>query len=110
MSTDNETSPAPRTVNESEFNADCLAFIDNVTESGAEVVITRDGKPVAKLAPYRDALEFVFGRYQGQFLIYGDIVAPMPAEGCVAFCGVAPTPVPSFAPFPYGFWLLSPQH
>lgn len=80
MSTKHETSPTPRVVNESEFNANCLELIDDVTESGAEFVITKDGKPIAKLAPYRDPLELAFGRYQGQFQIYGDIVAPMPAE------------------------------
>ena len=60
MSTENEGLPTPRAVNESEFNANCQEIMDDATA--------------------RDALELAFGRYQGQFRIYGDIVAPMPAE------------------------------
>ena len=43
-----------RTMNASEFKAKCLALMDEIAESGEEIVITKRGKPVAKLAPCED--------------------------------------------------------
>ena len=40
-----------RTITASEFEARCLKLIDEVAESGDGVVITKNGKPVAKLSP-----------------------------------------------------------
>ena len=94
MSTDNETPPIVRRVNTAVFNAKCLELMDEVAQSGEEIIITKGGKPIAKLMPCRDAPEpdlaapepdqdtykGGFGRYAGMFQIYGDIVAPMPAE------------------------------
>ncbi len=34
-----------------EFKAKCLKLMDQVRESGKEIVITKRGKPVAKLVP-----------------------------------------------------------
>lgn len=34
-----------------EFKAKCLALLDDVAELGREIVITKRGKPVAKLVP-----------------------------------------------------------
>ena len=83
MSTKHETSLTPRTVNASEFNEKCLELVAEVAESGAEVVITRDGKPVAKLSPYVPAVKpatiqqekpkSLFGLHRGQYEIVGDI-------------------------------------
>ena len=87
MSTKHETSPTPRTVNASEFNEKCLDLVAEVAESGAEIIITLDGKPVAKLSPHRDSAKpaqgdpgLYFGRMRGKIQVYGDIVSPMPAE------------------------------
>ena len=94
MSTDNETPPIVRRVNTAVFNAKCLELMDEVAQSGEEIIITKGGKPIAKLMPCRDAPESDhaapepdqdtykggFGRYAGMIHIYGDIVAPMPAE------------------------------
>ena len=35
-----------------DFKARCLELMDRVRESGTEYVITKHGKPVAKLVPY----------------------------------------------------------
>ena len=87
MSTDNETSQIPRTVKVAEFQENCLELVVEVAESGAEIIITKDGKPVAKLSPHRNAAKptqgdpgLYFGRMRGKIQVYGDIVAPMPAE------------------------------
>ena len=80
MSTDMGTPSAIRTITASEFKAKCLKLMDEVADSGEEIVITKNGKPVAKLTPYRETPEFTFGRYQDKIVIHGDIVSPMPPE------------------------------
>ena len=43
-----------RTIKASEFKAKCLKLMDEVAENGDEIVITKNGKPVAKLTAYRE--------------------------------------------------------
>ena len=40
-----------KTVPAAKFKANCLALMDKVHETGESVVITKHGKPVAKLVP-----------------------------------------------------------
>lgn len=80
MSAESETTANVRTIKASEFKARCLKLMDEVAETGEEIVITKNGKPVAKLTPYRETPEFTFGRYQDKIKIRGDIVSPMPPE------------------------------
>ena len=54
--------------------------MDEVAESGEEIVITKHGRPVSKLAPYRTKPKMPFGRHRDRIQILGDIVSPMPAE------------------------------
>ena len=44
----------PRIIKASEFKAKCLKLMDEVAENGEEIVITKNGKPVAKLTAYRE--------------------------------------------------------
>ncbi|HEX6031197.1 MAG TPA: type II toxin-antitoxin system prevent-host-death family antitoxin [Tepidiformaceae bacterium] len=44
-----------RTIPAGEFKAKCLALLDEVADSGEEIVVTKRGKPVARLAPLRSA-------------------------------------------------------
>lgn len=44
------------TIQASRFKATCLALLDDVAETGREVVITKYGKPVAKLVPIDEAI------------------------------------------------------
>ena len=39
----------------SRFKAQCLAWVDEVTETHTPIVITKRGKPVVKLVPLDDA-------------------------------------------------------
>jgi prevent-host-death family protein len=39
----------PRKISATEFKAKCLGLLDEIQESGGELVITKHGKPVAKL-------------------------------------------------------------
>ncbi len=40
-----------RTIPAGEFKAKCLAILDEVGQSGGEVIVTKRGKPVAKVVP-----------------------------------------------------------
>jgi len=59
------------------FKAVCLKLMDEVGRTGEEVVITKRGRPVAKLVPV-DAGQPrpTFGLLSDQTAIYGDIVEP----------------------------------
>lgn len=41
-----------RTIPAGEFKAKCLALMDEIEATGEEVVITKRGRPVARLAPW----------------------------------------------------------
>ena len=80
MSVNSATATGPRTVKASEFKAKCLKLMDEVAESGEEIVITKNGQPVSRLLPYREKTRLAFGRNRDNIRILGDIVEPMPAE------------------------------
>ena len=73
MSTRREASPAARTIKASEFKAKCLKLLDEVAETGEEIVITKNGKPVAKLTPYKQRPKSPFGLNKGRYEIIGDL-------------------------------------
>ncbi len=80
MPTDSDKATGPRTIKASEFKAKCLKLMDEVAESGEEIVITKNGRPVSRLLPYREKSKMTFGRNRDNIRILGDIVEPMPAE------------------------------
>ena len=80
MSTDGDVAPPPRTMKASEFKAKCLKLMDEVAETGGEIVITKHGRPVSKLAPYFEKPKIPFGRHRDKIRVLGDIVSPMPAD------------------------------
>ena len=69
-----------RTMKASEFKARCLKLMDEVAESGEEIVITKYGRPISRLVPYMETPKSFFGADKGRMKIIGDIVSPMPAE------------------------------
>ncbi len=66
-----------RTIEASEFETRCLQLMEEVTESGEQLVITKRGKPVSLLSPYPDHATSLFGRHRGSLKICGDVVAPI---------------------------------
>lgn len=60
-----------------EFKAQCLAVMDQVSKSGEPVLITKHGKPVAKLVPAESKGTDIFGYMAGKVKIVGDIVEPI---------------------------------
>ncbi|MFL6307873.1 MAG: type II toxin-antitoxin system Phd/YefM family antitoxin [Candidatus Sulfotelmatobacter sp.] len=65
-----------KTIPAGTFKAQCLAIMDEVQKKRQAVVITKRGKPVAKLVPVEKAKDDIFGFYKGKISILGDVVAP----------------------------------
>ncbi|MGH9742467.1 MAG: type II toxin-antitoxin system Phd/YefM family antitoxin [Candidatus Acidiferrum sp.] len=59
------------------FKANCLAVMDEVQAKRVTVVITKRGKPVAKLVPIGDEKDDIFGFFVGKGFITGDVVSPI---------------------------------
>ena len=59
------------------FKTNCLAVMDEVQAKREAVIITKHGKPVAKLVPV-DSQEDddIFGFLRGKVRITGDVVSP----------------------------------
>jgi prevent-host-death family protein len=61
-----------------EFKARCLELMDRVAERSESFVITKRGRPVAKLVPVAtEARRSIFGALQGQARTSGDVVSPL---------------------------------
>jgi prevent-host-death family protein len=69
-----------KTIAAGQFKAKCLHLLDEVAQRRAPLIITKRGKPVAKLVPIDDAPVDVYGRMAGTGRILGDIVGPLPVE------------------------------
>lgn len=64
----------------SEFKAKCLQLMDEVAHEGSEIVITKHGKPISRLVPYRESPKSLFGAGRGRMKIVGDIISPVDVE------------------------------
>ena len=65
-----------QTVSESEFQSKCLELIDEVNESGEELIITKDGKPVSVLVPYKEKPKTLFGLHRSKIRANDDLISP----------------------------------
>ena len=60
-----------------EFKARCLSVMENVRKTKQPVLITKRGRPVAKLVPADEAPSEFLGRLEGVVKIVGDIESPI---------------------------------
>jgi prevent-host-death family protein len=58
------------------FKAKCLALMDEVRAKRETVVITKRGKPVAKLVPVDTQTDEIYNFLAGKGEITGDIISP----------------------------------
>jgi prevent-host-death family protein len=65
-----------KTIPAGQFKARCLAIMDEVQAKRQAVVITKRGKPVAKLVPIEKEKDDIFGFFKGKIKVTGDIVSP----------------------------------
>ena len=70
-----------RYVAAAEFKANCLRLLDEVAQQRRPLIITKRGKPVAKLVPVEMEAIDIFGRMAGSIKICGDIISPIEDAG-----------------------------
>jgi prevent-host-death family protein len=58
------------------FKTNCLAVMDEVQAKHQTVVITKHGKPVAKLVPVNTDTDEIYDFLAGKGAVTGDVVAP----------------------------------
>jgi prevent-host-death family protein len=64
-----------------EFKAKCLELMDWVAAGNEEIIITKRGKPVARLVPVEQkSPQDPFGCMKGTAEILGDIISPIDVE------------------------------
>ena len=59
------------------FKVHCLAVMDEVQAKKETVVITKHGKPVAKLVPVSEETDDIYNFFAGKGKITGDVVSPV---------------------------------
>lgn len=61
-----------------EFKSKCLHLLDEVSQRHIPFIITKRGKPVAKLVPIEEETpQQLFGYLEGSAKIVGDIISPI---------------------------------
>ena len=58
------------------FKAQCLKLMDEVKTRHEEVVITKRGKPVARLVPYEETAVPIHGFMKNTVMFIVDVVSP----------------------------------
>lgn len=66
--------PSPRTIDASDFKTRCMQVLDDVQATGTEIVITKQGKLVARLCPIGPVRRSLGGLWKGMARVRGDIV------------------------------------
>lgn len=66
-----------KTIPAGQFKARCLKIMDEVRATRQPVVITKKGRPVAKLVPPDGQPDDIFNCMKGKIKIVGDIVSPI---------------------------------
>jgi len=61
-----------KTVGAAKFKEQCLALLDQLDPEG--LVITKHGKPVAKLIPYERQSAALIGALRGKIEVLGDVL------------------------------------
>jgi prevent-host-death family protein len=64
-----------------EFKSKCLQLLDEISERKREaIIITKRGKPVARLAPIAKPGGPIYGALKGLAKIHGDLTEPLDIE------------------------------
>ena len=61
------------TMNVSKFKEQCLWLVDHLDATG--IVITKHGKPVAKIVPIQSSCAHLIGALKGRIRIKGDVLS-----------------------------------
>jgi len=60
-----------------EFKERCLTLMEDVRSTREPLIITKRGKPVAKLVPIEEKKDDFIGRLKGVIRVVGDIESPI---------------------------------
>jgi prevent-host-death family protein len=66
-----------KTIAAGSFKVHCLAVMDEVQAKRETVVITKRGKPVAKLIPADQNADDIYGFLAGKGAVVGEVVLPV---------------------------------
>ena len=69
-----------REIGVAEFRAECLKLIDHVSSTGEAVLVTKRGRPVARLTPIPAGPGDIVGAMRGSVLRYDDPFEPVLPE------------------------------
>ncbi len=61
-----------------QFKAKCLSMMEQVSETGEPIVVTKHGKPVVRVVPVGCENEEIFGFLSGKAKIAGDVEESAP--------------------------------
>ncbi|MEZ4754918.1 MAG: type II toxin-antitoxin system Phd/YefM family antitoxin [Bdellovibrionota bacterium] len=66
----------------SKFKATCLKLIQRLYDTGEQMIITKNGKPIALISPppIEESKDIVFGCMASDTEIIGDIIEPVGTE------------------------------
>ena len=67
---------APLSIPAAQFKAQCLSLLERVRQSRRPIIVTKHGRPVAKVVPFATQPLSILGFSKGTVKILGDIVAP----------------------------------
>ena len=69
-----------KSVTASELKAHCSQVIDEVARQRRVILVTRRGRPVARLVPVDEGRPSLFGFAKGCITVRGDLLAPFDAD------------------------------
>ena len=67
-----------KTIAAGKFKAQCLALLDEVAREHETILVTKRGKPVARVVPVSEEMADLRGRLKGSVLREKDIISPVP--------------------------------
>ena len=73
-----------KTIGAGKFKAQCLALLDEVAREHETILVTKRGKPVAKVVAVTEEQAGLRERLKGSILTEKDIVSPVPLTWEVA--------------------------
>ena len=69
-----------RVIGAGKFKAQCLALLDKVAKEHETILVTKRGKPVAKVTPVTEAGKDLREQLKGSVLKEKDLISPISVE------------------------------
>jgi len=62
------------------FKAKCLALLNEVSQNHEPIIVTKRGKPVAKIVPFDNNKKLEENPLKGSVTYLGDVISPIDVE------------------------------